>query len=380
MKILFISYAIGHTASGIISERILNELVKQGNDIYVITSLCDKTNIPECKFVCVENYLNNHPIINSLRNKVLSFFTQPFNSNYLWRYQAYRRAKKILKTWTPDYIYCRTAPMDPCFVGIQLKERYKIPLVVNLTDPIPPPVEYLPQMNHRLNMIKNARKIIIRSDIIGMANEQAINYQQQITGIDFNKKSLISPDPVPYSNIEFINRTNSVSFNLVYLGKIYGSRNIYPLIKAINKLRENNVNICLDIYGTQIKLNESVDYVRCHRWATKIDDVIANSDILVDLDGDDSEPIFISSKLKQYLVYNRPILSITPPGSPSSRLLKDLYTVEVVVNNVEDIYNSLIILMNKKLTRDNYYERLSILQSFSSEIVVENLIKRIATL
>ena len=123
-----------------------------------------------------------------------------------------------------------------------------------------------------------------------------------------------------------------------------------------------------------------MDYVICHNWATDLNDVVANSDILVDLDGDDIEPIFMSSKLKQYLVYNRPVLSITPHNSPTSYLLKEMQTAEVVINNVEDIYMAILVIAEKEIAEDMYYERLPILQSFSPKRVVNELINRMTIL
>lgn len=380
MKILFISYDIGNTASGIISKRILVELVRQGHDIYVITSKCDKLIIPGCEIVRAENCLNANSLINRLLYKGVSLFYEPFNSNFMWRHRAYRHAKNILKKWRPDFIYCRTSPIDSCFVGIQIKERYNLPLVVNLTDPVPPPAEYMPQVNYRMSLIKQARKIIHNADLVGMPTVQAIKYQQRITESNYGNKFFLSPDPVPCSNIEFISRTSTDSFNLVYLGGVYGSRNIEPLINAIKKLRENNWNVYLHLYGAKVKLNENVDYVICHNWATDLNDVVANSDILVDLDGDDIEPIFMSSKLKQYLVYNRPVLSITPHNSPTSYLLKEMQTAEVVINNVEDIYMAILVIAEKEIAEDMYYERLPILRSFSPKRVVNELINRMTIL
>lgn len=380
MKILFLSYDIGLTASGIISERILRELINQGNEVVVITQLSFSKDITGCRMVEIPNCLKENTFLSRLWNKIISYFFYPFNSNFIWRLRTVVKAIGILNMWKPDCIYCRTSPTDPLFVGICLKYIYNIPLISNLTDPLPPPIEYIKNTRVRNQLTKQARKIIKNSDLLAMGTEQAIIYQQRITGLSFSNKVFVSPDPVPFNGLKIVKQNKSQRVRLLYLGAIYGSRNIYPLLEAIKLLRDIHFNIVLDIFGPIHTLDDKYQFVKQHKFATNLDEIISDSDILVDLDGDDSEPVFVSSKLKQYIVYNRPILSITPLGSPSSKLLKDLVTVCVVQNNKLDISDCLKVMIGYKYVDNDYIERLPIIHLNSSKSVVDNLLSKISSI
>ena len=371
MKLLFISYNLGKTASGIISERVLREFLYQGDEVVVVTESNDTQYKLNCQVIEVKNVLREGSYLYRLWQKLISIFCIPFNSNLVWRIRVYYRMRKLFRKWRPEIIYCRTSPIDPCFVGALLKEKYSIPLCSNLTDPLPPPVEYIPEGKYRNRLIESAIKIISFSDLIGMGTQQGIDYQMRITGIKFSDKAFLSPDPIPYSGMRYFDYNNEAGIQLLYLGAIYASRNINPLICAIKQLRDQGHNISLTIYGSYI--NHNADIVKCHQWIDNVDKIIGDFDILVDLDGDDEEPVFVSSKLKQYLVYNRPVLSITPKNSPTSVLLKDLATAEVVVNDSMQIIDRLGMMIKKEYNNNMYQERNHLLQLLSPSKIVTDL-------
>lgn len=377
MRILFISYNIGKTASGIVSERILIELLKQGHEVKVIVESNELIATIPCHISVVRNIFAEGSTLFRIWYKLVTLFYDPFNLNYLWRYRAYRKAKKILEDWNPDFIYCRTSPIDPCFVGIKLKKKFAIPLVSNLTDPIPAPVEYLPLGRLRNILICQSKEIVDQSDLVGMGTQQAIDYQLRLLEKDDDSLFFVSPDTVPSCDLKYVERKSSNSFRLLYLGAIYGSRNIDPLINAIKRLRNEGVEAVLEIYGGRVSLPEKVSFVRCYEPTSDIDSLISEVDVLVDLDGDDAEPVFMSSKLKQYLVYDRPILSITPENSPTSILLRDLCTANVTKNQVDSILDAIKSINAKQYLSEDYYERLSIIRRFSQEKVVKNLLTQV---
>jgi glycosyltransferase involved in cell wall biosynthesis len=258
---------------------------------------------------------------------------------------------------------------------MKLKQRYNFPLAVNLTDPLPAPIEYVPNGPLRDKLISSARTIISQSDIVMMGTEKAIEYECSIVGSLHRCKFRVSPDPVPSSKISILPHNNQSTTNLVYLGSIYGSRNILPLVEAMEMLRNEGVNISLTICSDPQKDAIRRDFIHYIGWVSDIMKILSNADILVDIDGDDSKPVFISSKLKQYLTINRPILSITPSGSPAAELLNGMETVYVCNNSVDLILENLKNMTSQSFVIDNYAERSMLLREFSIETVTTDLLR-----
>lgn len=375
MRILVIVHDVGKTASGIVSQRIIDELLIQGFDIKVLASNFTKS-YPQGIAYCISPFCKIPKLLRRIIFKLCSILAiDSFNSNFLWRIRTYAKSQVILKKWKPDFVYCRTSPIDSCFVGIRIKNKYKIPLVCNLTDPLPAPIEYLPEGVIRNRRIKAAKLIINHSDLISMGTIEAMNYQQSVVGMNFSSKTFISPDSTPLGSITRVPVSSGRNIELLYLGAIYGSRNVHPLIEAVKLMRREGYPLLLRICGTiQSKIRE--DFVLIESSVLDVNPKLANADILVDIDGDDMVPVFVSSKLKQYIVVDKPILSITPFNSPSYKLLKDLCTVKTVRNKVDDIYEALQYLINESEHFD-YSERNAIISNYSVSKIVSDIIHNV---
>lgn len=376
MRLLVLVHEVGNTASGIVSQRVIEELDNRGHEIVVVTSR--STVVDSEKIICCNDLISSGTFFSRAIDKLKRIVgLDTFNSNFSWRLRAYYRSLRIVSQWRPDFIYCRTSPIDPCFVGIRLKNRFKIPLLVNLTDPLPPPTEYLANEKIRAVLSKSASFIMSNADLVSMGTEQALIYQERITGIDISSKSFISPDPVPYDTIRYLKVNQHSDINLVYLGAIYGSRNIAPLIEAIKCLNSNGYSIKLKIYGNS-RLNIKEDFIEECGFLGDVEGALIESDILVDIDGDDLEPVFVSSKLKQYLVVNRPILCITPLNSPSSSLLEDIDSIRITRNEVDSICNNISYIIGRVGTYD-YNDRANLVNQLSPKVIVDNIISEVSS-
>lgn len=378
MKILFISYNLGRTASGIVSERVLRGLIEGGNDVRVITAENAALDI-ECEINELSSFLKQGSVLYRLwyYRFLPLFMVDIFNGNVFWRWKALRCADKILRNWIPDCIYCRTSPIDPCFVGLKLKSRFSIPLVVNLTDPLPAPLEYVPEGRLREKLISDAKTIINGSDAILMGTKQAIDYECRVSEQPSQEKFAVSPDPVPTDFVVELSPQTSVSINLLYLGSIYGSRNINKLIAVIEKMRIEGIEVTLTICSEANKSSIQKDFIHYSGWVPDVIPMLSDADILIDIDGDDMYPLFVSSKLKQYLCVDRPILCITPKNSPASEMLMGMNTVTTCVNDFDAIYGSLKNIINSKCRMDYNEDRRDLLQILSTKHVVNNLMRLI---
>ena len=148
-------------------------------------------------------------------------------------------------------------------------------------------------------------------------------------------------------------------------------------ISNINNKGQRCELVVYDINRTRIK---APDYVR---FVGRTDDVrkaLLNSDLLLNLDGDDQVPVFISSKLKEYLCCCRPILSITPEGSPSRELTEGLSTVFSVANTCVSIEKQLLEIISQTLPAEMFKERMPVIQSFTPQRVASIINERMLLL
>lgn len=374
MKILMISYDYAGSASGIISRRVAEELVSQGQQVKVICR-----NIASTPDSAVEVHSVNGPlggnafvsrIINRLKRCRSSYFYDA-----LWVRSAIRYGRKLCHEWQPDIIYCRTSPEEACYVGTKLHNKWGAKLVQHFSDPVPAPVEYEPLSRRRTTLLKRMVKVINEADMVSYGNEAMLRYVIEQSGYDFSSKAFISPDAAESAVPHHYNFVERKDIRLTYLGNIYGSRNPQPLFEAIESLNANGAHIHLDIYSPQpSKEPQCYRFVEYKGRTSNVWKAMEQSDILVDLDGDDSTPVFISSKLKDYLLLNRPILSITPNNSPSEQLLKGVDSAVVTRNSKEEIAHSLDQILSSDYKNLTYNDRTALISLFDPKVVVADLL------
>lgn len=385
MKILVLVYNIGKTASGRISERIINELSYSGHDIIAVcANLYDKEKV--CKNVRVvecRNLLSESSFLLRIRQKLYRVFgLDPTNSQHLWRIRAYICCLKLIKDWNPTFIYCRTTPIDPNFVGSLLSKRYHIPVCQHFTDPIPPPINKgVTPSKTRYSLLRSSYTVLKTANLVSFGTQQMLEFQQSLLDFDITKKAFVSPDSTASVGVDgiFLPTINSDVTRLVYLGSIYWTRNPYPLYSAIEKLVSCGAKIELILYCNKRNHDPEYGWLKYAGFTDNISVALENATVLVDLDGDDECPVFMSSKLKDYIVVNRPILSITPANSPSAELLGDEKTVFITENDEYEIRSKLESIMRSSFSDCDYYSRFKLASKFNPSVIATTLAEQMSS-
>lgn len=372
MKILLLTERFDDTIpTGVISKRIADELFANGNEVAVISSdLVGKKWEHGYHIICKKIHFYSRRIL-----KFLSDFFLVNLDSALWRYMMYGASKKMIDIFKPDIVYARSTPISVCEVAARIKKTYGIKVVMHFTDPVPAPIEWDKNLNYRKRMIMTMNKILPYADLISFGNHAMLNYQQKNQSYSFKNKAFVSPDPVPQKSLYYCpEETKKDCIILAYLGAIYGSRNPQELFNAIERFNRGTQKAILIVYDNN-RTNISVpSFVQFAGRVKNVNEVLLGSNILINLDGDDKEPVFISSKLKEYLCCGRPIVSITPYNSPSRLITDQLKTVLSVKNNSEAIYDALMTFSRIKFTESDFYERKGIIESFTPKKVTEDIL------
>lgn len=379
MKILLLTYDFAQSASGKVTETIADELFIQGNTLLVLTRTskqCNKSyKIVRCKEICSNNIFRRY-----FYHLLWKIYSKTSEFDYRWQLKTIIYGIILCIKFKPDIIYARSTPFSPCIVASFLGKIMSLPVCCHFSDPLPAPVEYLSNFKARRYYDKVAKLIIKASDLISFNTQEAIEYEECEIGIQLKSKSFVSGDPCPKSGMQYFSQHfNQGKFYLTYLGNIYGSRNPYPLFEAISMLRREGVDISLHIYSNK-SFDTIYDFVFFEGVTDDISIVKEKSNVLIDIDGDDRCSVFVSSKLKDYLITNRPVLSITPIGSPSYNLLSGLTTIYITTNDVNSIYISLKQLLPRNFVASDYCDRQCLIEFFDKKNIVASLLIQLKNL
>lgn len=375
MRIIVISFHYGEQASGVITERVVKALIDAGHPVKVITSSMHYKK--DVDVIQVQAPYEDSFVIRAFRFLLRKIGFRDYVFHLLWRRKAYKVASVITEEWHPDWIICRSTPFDANAVGFMLKKKYGggIRLLQHFTDPLPYPEQLVPSQCVRRKLIELAKRIIQSADMVSFGNQAMAKYVMAQTAL--NKDFFVSPDASSSSVQSFYGA--SETNDIIYFGNI-NARNSSPLVSAldeINRGKDIDSTIKLHIFSVPPKFNAIQSPYVVYEGTTKnVANVFKKAKILVDIDIDNVD-IYISSKLKDYLLVNRPILSITSETSASSQILNQYVTVKCVRNNVTDILQGIRESLRSTFDNDLYREREELIDYFSPQTVVTNLIAQL---
>ena len=377
MRILLITERFGdQIPTGVISRMMAEELRLLGNEIAVVSS----EHIGEKWIYGPHIICNSHTLI---PKRILLWVSNLLGINlitYNWRRKALADSERIARSFKPDIVYARSTPVMVCEVAAVLKKELGIPVMMHFTDPVPAPIEWDTNIQYRRRMIATMNKVLPYADSISFGNASMMNYQQSLLSYSFLNKSFVVPDPVRCEDLYDEKRDREGTYRIVYLGALYGNRNPGPLFESMEDLNKKGNKcelIVYDVNRTNLRVPGFVSFVG---RTDNVRKALLSSDLLLNIDGDDSNPVFISSKLKEYLCCCRPVLSITPEGSPSRNLTDGLTTVFSVTNQSNLIEGQLISIMNRRFTSDMYKERETVIQSYTPRNVARMINDEMHTL
>lgn len=381
MKILFITYKFAGSASGIISSRIANEMATQGHEIKVLTeSNFSKEYEKSIEIYTVKSILNTETFMSRALRKVGRILQITwFEYDKCWIWKCRKEIKNIVKFWAPDFIYCRSTPFEPFFIGKYLKEAYGFKVLMHFTDPSPADTEYPNKKVFSRRLVRICRDLLFYADRLSFGTKEMLQLEEELLNTHLEEKSFISPDVVKDCSQKFFPRPTCSNKKIVYFGSITRSRNPHPLFRAIEQLNRNGKLCSLLVYSKQYSNTRKYPNVHFVGRSENVSEALADADIFIDLDISESSGrnVYMSSKIKDYLLYNRPILSIATNNSPVGNMLKGLKTVIVVKNFEDEIYKALIVLLNKSYNDEVYIERKTIISRYAPELVVKEILNNI---
>lgn len=382
MKIVIFTATIGRTPSGKVSEIIINGLKSKEHNILV---LCAEYNIVNEEPNKVITIPYKYPLPDRL-SKLLNIILRSSIRFKYWEYSSYISYRRQLKAFDPEIVYALIANGKESVLNLSLKVALylKKPLAIHLMDPIPCPKGWETYEIYRRSRVYTIIKALRYANLISMGNSRMLEFQQDNLKFDILKKSFILPDPIDGHPCLLVKppKKNVIT----YLGTFYSARKPDSLLFGFAEYHKIDKDAELHIIGkNQLNLNnyDLPDSVKSKilvlGWTSDVKRVYEYSSVLVDVDANIPDDVYISSKLKGYLLQERMIVLISRPGSPSWELLSSAKDSIITSDfDSKNICNAIERAIRMKNEADIFKDRLDLFNYLNKNRIVEDLAERLA--
>jgi hypothetical protein len=235
--------------------------------------------------------------------------------------------------FAPDVVVTFGEPMSDHLLGLRLKAKLKLPWVAHFSDP------WSDNPFRRRNVLANflnrrlERRVITHADHLVFTSSETVDLVMRKYPQEWQQKCSVLPhsfDPALYPK----HSPDGAMLVARYLGNFYGHRTPLPLFRALHAILRDEPDLLRDV---RIELVGQVPaWVKCHRTFRSLPEnlvrlvssvpysealkLMAESDLLLVIDGPDDLSVFLPSKLIEYIGAGVPICGIVPPGTSASVL------------------------------------------------------------
>ena len=281
----------------------------------------------------IEIKLFENRYINFLIRKILPSVLEKPDSKMSFQWQWRNIVKKLENT--PDIIYSRSNPISSAALGFHLKNYYKVPWILHLSDPwVDNPLHRFTKKGKKYNELLE-KKCFEVADAISLTSSKTLQfYQKKYPGI--KDKFFLSANVFDEANLNKKAHVFGEKLKFVYTGGLAGSRSPALLIKTLRKINNQNPNLLTNVefifagqFDRQNKLIFEKTDLNCVKYLGLISYKNAiklqrEADILIVIDSPISNPheaMFFPSKILDYMMARRKILAITSYNSSSYSII-----------------------------------------------------------
>jgi glycosyltransferase involved in cell wall biosynthesis len=302
-----------------------------------------------------------------------------YNNFYLW---SQRLLRADLQGDVPDLFYGRAWPHASIVPAYELALRYQRPLALHFSDPFPAPTEEI-DMDYRF--FSNLQRMVDAADLLTFTNEETIAYQHRFLRFDEERAFVLNHVAPPPQ----LTGAPGVEGGFYYLGTVGPTRPARLLLEGfarhIQKFKQHRlyfVGSSKDYLMPEIRALGLSGKVQVLPFTSDLLGVYQRAGVLVSIDALTSEPLYTPTKIIDYLMTDRPVLCLTPAGSPVGKLVARFpetilpvtdYTPEAVATGMEAIC---AIPWDPSM----YARRMEAMRDFSGAEVAKRFENKVATL
>lgn len=375
-RLLIIAMDVNQTAPGVVYGKLLKRLAES----FEITLIC-----PDAKR-CLDSKINKVeiPPYKRVRHRLEVLFYRYFGCNLsdpIWSRKVQRlESVSNLSNFDAVVSFVSQGQFAPLYLGNVLSKRLETKWLVYSVDAIPTPLDWNPDKKSHRNVSSVLDKLVSNADAFFSANPIMLQYELKTLKSFRGFSSVVL---TPFDGQSVLNEnTAHDGCTFLYTGNVYGARRITSLLAAFNQFHEqyNNSKLLFIGHGFEEARRDYADLVNSgsieiHGFTDDLSPYFSKSDVLIDIAADVTNDVFLSSKIANYLPYNKPIIAISGDNSPVRHLMGACNSVIHCHHNVTEIFDAMQIATNYEGTEIN--DRASLLEMFSLENVSAKFIKEI---
>lgn len=375
MKILIITENVGKTAPGIVFERIIYGLACK-NEVDVLTADYDPSiDLSNVSNVFMLNKKKPYPRLNKLFLILLGF--NPLDCFFAWKGKR-KISKDKIKDYDLVFSFLSFQHYIGLIIGLYLCREFRKKFAVYSVDAIPAPIGWLKYDRYYRGLQKMVAYYLSEADAFFSSNHQMLEYQLKIFKPKANLFSDVLYNP-SFGDRKHLPQNNEKTKIFVYTGGIYGVRKADYLLKGFEKLVKIYPDSKLIFVGTQSKslpleeLNsETLLKIEVHSFTKDLSHYYNYATALIDIDADLENDVFLSSKMTNYLLIDRIVISETGKNSPSRHMFKGIDSIIQCDHDSDKICEAMIKAIQVKKSVD-FNDRLEVIKLFGLNNVAEEL-------
>ena len=379
MRILLVSSTFPpcQNAESILVARTSHELARLNHGVDILTTReedslgpKDPSILPSGTFPCtiyrtgsLERLLFGTKGIRRFARYLIQSFGIP-EPQAFWVFSSILRGRSVIRRSGTDIIYSRASYHTSNIVGLALKKLTGLPWLAHFSDPwVDNKYLQLSPMQRRTCRLLEYH-VVRDADAIVFVNPQMRDLIMAKYPRAWSARTHIIPHGFDTSLIARygIRKREQPILRIVHVGTFYGPRTPAPLLHALALLQTRtsySKDLRIDLVGEnaltftplvrELNLQDVVDIrdrVQYHEGLQ----AMADADVLLLIDAPaEGGGIFLPSKLIDYLMYEKPILGITPTSGPAATILRRLEYPVVDPRDIEGICSVIdqLILLHK---------------------------------
>jgi len=247
-----------------------------------------------------------------------------------WKRKAVARASELLEAEKYSAIFATAPPFTDLLIGLELREKFNIPLVVDYRDPwYDYPHKYFPTPYHRGRNTALEKRVLQRASGVITTNRRVKELiLKRFKFLEYKDVTILSQgyDPADFGPVPQVaggDRRNG-RMSITHAGVFYGGRTPERFLQAVKKLGTTDPELyaALDLRFVGVMQNEYRRMIDRMGLKEKVKilgylehrqcvEEMQTSDVLwLTLDNDLQSP----GKLYEYLGARKPILALVPDG------------------------------------------------------------------
>lgn len=376
MRILAIADDIGVTAPGIVAERLLCAMQEKCEVEVVTCEYSRSQTLPQIRNVHVSGQVFGNL---KIRRRAVQWSISLFSRNPFDQMRRCSLLRGLEGGYDVILGFCYGYYLLGLSLGTYAKKVFGAPLAEYFIDAIPSPLGWIPDGRYRKSMGKMVARGLSQADGLLSSNAKMLGYQRGFAPAGLPSDYIYTPclgDKV----VRYPREGADGKFIFLFTGSVYGPRRLDYLFGAFRKLLQERPSCEIRFVGThdiEARLDELEPEVRAKvKVFPRTGDLTPYymaSGALLDIDADLPDDVFLSSKITNYILVDRPIISETGPHSESRRLFAGLDSVRECGHSSEELFSAMKAVCDRTEPYD-YSEREALARLLSLDVNSEKLL------